>query len=125
MTNHKKQSEEKDQTLQPEYILLDVDNVTYKTLSNKMHDNRKEYQPNNPSLLKSFMPGSIPEVFVKEGDLVHQGDNLLLLEAMKMKNLIIAPFDGMVKKINVKTGDRVAKNFVLLEMVEQDVPQIP
>jgi len=97
-----------------------IDEGTYKTRLNKMFRQRKPYQPENPSQLKSFMPGNIPEVFVKEGDQVKQGDILLILEAMKMKNQIMAPFDGSIKKIHVNVGATVPKDFVLIEM---DLPQ--
>lgn len=98
------------------FISLNVEETVYKTRSNKMHDRRKPYEPHNPFLLKSFMPGNIPEVFVKKGDEVKEGDKLLILEAMKMKNLIIAPFDAKVKSVNVKTGAIVPKNHVLIEL---------
>ncbi len=93
-----------------------VDDATYKTQLNKMYMNRKPYEPFNPSHLKSFMPGNIPEVHVKEGDEVKEGDILLILEAMKMKNHIIAPFDGKITAVNVKVGDKVPKNHILLEI---------
>jgi biotin carboxyl carrier protein len=48
---------------------------------------------------------------------VKAGELLLILEAMKMKNRILSPRDGVVKKINVKTGNIVAKNLVLIELV--------
>ncbi|MFW6224256.1 MAG: acetyl-CoA carboxylase biotin carboxyl carrier protein subunit [Bacteroidota bacterium] len=93
-----------------------VDDASYKTQLNKMYHKRKPYQPANPSHLKSFMPGNIPEVFVKEGDEVKEGDILLILEAMKMKNHILAPFDGIVTAINVEVGAKVPKNHILLEV---------
>lgn len=103
---------------EPEKILTElvVDDATYKTKLNKMHLTRKPYKPIDPNELKSFMPGNIPEVFVKKGDEVKEGDILLILEAMKMKNHILAPFDGKIKSVNVKVGDIVPKNFVLIQM---------
>lgn len=101
------------------FIQLNIDEADYKTLSNKMNDQRKPYKPANPAHLKSFMPGNVPEIFVNEGDEVKEGDRLLILEAMKMKNVIIAPYDGSIKSINVKLGDMVPKNFVLIEMSSQ------
>ncbi len=98
------------------FITIVVNEAGYKTLSNKMNDNRKPYEPANPSKIRSFMPGNVPEIFVKEGDKVKEGDRLLILEAMKMKNILLAPFDGSVKAINVKLGEKVPKNFVLLEL---------
>lgn len=100
---------------------LNVDEAVYITRLNKMHSLRKPYEPVNPSMLKSFMPGNIPEVFVKKGDEVKEGDTLLILEAMKMKNRILAPFDGKVKSLNVKVGDTVPKNHVLIELKATNV----
>ncbi|MDN3668376.1 acetyl-CoA carboxylase biotin carboxyl carrier protein subunit [Echinicola jeungdonensis] len=61
------------------------------------------------------MPGLIFEIRVKEGDKVKKGDPLLILEAMKMENIIKSPGDGEVKKIMVKNGDSVEKNKVLIQ----------
>jgi biotin carboxyl carrier protein len=96
--------------------MLIVDDIGYKTRTNKMYKLRKPYKPEDPSQLKSFMPGNIPEIFVDVGTEVDEGERLLILEAMKMKNVILAPFKGKVKAINVKSGDMVPKNFVLIEL---------
>lgn len=53
------------------------------------------------------MPGSVLDVKVKEGDMVKEGDVLLILEAMKMENEITAPVSGVVKNIKVSTGSTV------------------
>ena len=53
------------------------------------------------------MPGKILAVKAKEGDSVKAGDVLLVLEAMKMENDIVAPQDGVVASINVRVGDSV------------------
>lgn len=98
------------------YIQLMVDDAVYDTRPNRMHAGRKPYRPANPGEVRSFMPGNIQEVFVKKGDAVEEGSRLCILEAMKMKNVIIAPYTGVVKKINVKVGDKVPKNFVLAEL---------
>ncbi len=101
------------------FIQLNIDEAHYKTLSNKMNDQRKPWAPIIPAHLKSFMPGNVPEIFVNVGDEVKEGDRLLILEAMKMKNVIIAPYDGTIKSINVKLGEMVPKNYVLIEMSSQ------
>ncbi len=97
-------------------ISLMVDDVTYQTLPNKMHTSRKPYKPINPNVIVSFMPGNIQKVFVRKGQEVKEGDELCILEAMKMKNVIVAPADGVVKKLNIKEGDMVAKNHPLVEL---------
>jgi len=93
-----------------------IDNIKYKTTLTKKFMARKMYEPVDYNKVYSFIPGTIRKVFVKEGDRVKQGTNLLELEAMKMVNNIAAPVDGVVARINVKTGDLVAKNFLLIEL---------
>ncbi|WP_349948792.1 biotin/lipoyl-containing protein [Lacrimispora sp. BS-2] len=53
------------------------------------------------------MPGKILGVKVNQGQAVKQGDVLILLEAMKMENEIVAPSDGTVASVNVAIGDSV------------------
>lgn len=65
--------------------------------------------------IKAPMPGLIIDLRVKEGDIVKTGDPLLILEAMKMENIIKASGDSVVKSVKVKKGDSVEKNQVLIE----------
>lgn len=102
-------------TVKP-YNELIVDDVVYQTTLNKMHLQRKPYQVKDPGQVTSFMPGNIQEVFVSVGQEVEEGDKLCILEAMKMKNIIVAPITGRVKSINVSTGNKVPKNHVLIEL---------
>jgi biotin carboxyl carrier protein len=64
--------------------------------------------------LKAPMPGLVLDIRVSEGDEVKKGDPILVLEAMKMENIIKSPTDGIIKKINVKKGVAVEKNQVLI-----------
>ncbi len=64
--------------------------------------------------LSAPMPGLILEIRVKEGDEVSKGDPVVVLEAMKMENVIKSPGSGTVMAIAVKTGDNVEKNQVLI-----------
>lgn len=59
------------------------------------------------------MPGQIVDVLVKEGDAVHKGQKILVLEAMKTQQPFTAPFDGTVDKINVQKGKQVGDGEVL------------
>jgi biotin carboxyl carrier protein len=54
-------------------------------------------------------------VLVKEGDEIKKGDNLLVLEAMKMENIIKSPADVTIKSIKIKPSDKVEKNQVLIQ----------
>ncbi|MBL0310070.1 MAG: biotin/lipoyl-binding protein [Bacteroidetes bacterium] len=65
--------------------------------------------------IKAPMPGLIIHWSVKVGDEVKKGDTLLILEAMKMENVIKSPRDGKVKSINAELRKPVEKNHVILE----------
>jgi biotin carboxyl carrier protein len=64
--------------------------------------------------VKAPMPGLVLKVLVKEGDEVKKGDNLFILEAMKMENIIKAPADAIVKNVKVQPADKVEKGQLLL-----------
>jgi propionyl-CoA carboxylase alpha chain len=61
------------------------------------------------------MPGLVKAISVTEGAKVQAGDNLAVVEAMKMENVLKAERDGVVKKINAKAGDSLAVDAVILE----------
>ena len=61
------------------------------------------------------MPGLVKAISVAEGAEVKAGDNLAVVEAMKMENVLKAERDGKVKKINAKAGDSLAVDAVILE----------
>ncbi len=64
--------------------------------------------------LKAPMPGLLIDVKVTEGQEVKKGDTLLILEAMKMENVLKAPTDALIKQIKVQKGENVEKNQVLI-----------
>ena len=64
--------------------------------------------------LKAPMPGMVLKILVREGEEVKKGSNLLILEAMKMENIIKSPADVVVKSIKVKPSDKVEKNQVMI-----------
>ncbi|MTI21997.1 biotin/lipoyl-binding protein [Fulvivirga sp. RKSG066] len=64
--------------------------------------------------IKAPMPGLVLDILIKEGDEVKKGDQIMILEAMKMENVLKSPGDGIVKTIKVKKGDGVDKNQVMI-----------
>lgn len=64
--------------------------------------------------VNSPLPGVILEVSVKEGDVVKKGQKVMLLEAMKMENVIEATADGTVTSIKVNKGDSILEGAPLL-----------
>ena len=67
------------------------------------------------SEIKAPMPGLVLKVLVEENAEVKKGDNLLVLEAMKMENILKSSTDGTVKKVLIKQGDKVEKNQILVQ----------
>ena len=61
------------------------------------------------------MPGLVLEIQVSEGDTVEKGTPLLILEAMKMENVIKSPGDGVIKSVAVEKGAAVEKSTLLIE----------
>ena len=70
--------------------------------------------------IKAPMPGLVLQIMVKDGQAVSAGDPILILEAMKMENVIKAATDGAVAKIEVSAGDAVEKGQLLVKMAEQE-----
>lgn len=66
--------------------------------------------------IKAPMPGLVLDVRVKNGDQVKKGDPLIILEAMKMENVIIAAHDAVIENVCVKNGQSVDKAEVLLHL---------
>ncbi len=66
--------------------------------------------------VKAPMPGKVLELLAKEGDTLSKGDNILILEAMKMENVIKAEVDCVIKKIHISSQENVEKNQVLIEL---------
>ncbi|MBT8232722.1 MAG: biotin/lipoyl-binding protein [Saprospiraceae bacterium] len=64
--------------------------------------------------VKAPMPGLILDIMVEKGQTVKQGDSLLILEAMKMENVIKAEADVTIQDIKLKKGDTVEKNEVII-----------
>jgi biotin carboxyl carrier protein len=70
--------------------------------------------------LKAPMPGLIVTVTVSEGQAVHKGDILAVLESMKMQNELKCPRDGQVTRVKIKAGDNVEQNQVLVTVGSAD-----
>ena len=66
--------------------------------------------------IKAPMPGMVLEVSVTDGQEVHDGDRIAILEAMKMENSIIVHVDARIKKVLVMAGQAVEKGQVLVEL---------
>ena len=71
--------------------------------------------------LEAPMPGLVSSIHAQAGDAVEKGSPLLILEAMKMENVITAPHAATVKTVLVKQGQAVEKGSLLIEFSYQEV----
>jgi biotin carboxyl carrier protein len=95
---------------------LEIGSAVYKTRLTTKFKNRELWQKPDVKRIESIIPGNIQRIMAKEGDEVSAGTPLLILEAMKMRNEVLSPIDGMVKKIYVSEGEMVPKSHLLIEM---------
>ena len=96
--------------------ILNINNVLYKTKLSVKFKNRKPYQTGNPHNIMSFIPGTVVDILVKAGQAVKTGDDLIILDAMKMQNILKCKIKGKIKEISVRKGDKVSKGTILIEL---------
>jgi len=75
---------------------------------------KKSARGKKSGTISSTIPGKIVSISVKEGEMVSEGDVVMILEAMKMQNEIQAPLSGTVTALNCKPGDSVEANSPLI-----------
>ncbi len=69
------------------------------------------------SPVKAPLPGNILEILVNPGDIIKKGQKILIMEAMKMENQVLAEKDGVIEKILVSPGQAVLQGDVLIEII--------
>ncbi|MCD4769446.1 MAG: acetyl-CoA carboxylase biotin carboxyl carrier protein subunit [Bacteroidales bacterium] len=95
---------------------LKIFHCVYKTRLSDKFRKRKLYQPADHRKIICYIPGTIVEILVKKGDTIVEGSEILILEAMKMKNRIKCQASGTIKSINISEGDKVPKGKLLIEI---------
>ncbi len=98
------------------------DEITVETLNRLTAADSVSGGTERPHILENgevgtSMPGVVVDVHVSAGDMVEEGDSLLVVEAMKMETEIKAPLAGKIKDVNVTKGDRVSPGEVLVKIV--------
>ena len=95
---------------------VNIDESLYKTRLSKKFETRKKYQPLDPKMILSFIPGTVLDIMVTEGQSVEKGEEMMILDAMKMQNKLKSPISGLIKKILVNKGDKISKGKLLIEL---------
>ena len=70
----------------------------------------------HPASIAAPMPARVIRIVASTGAHVRRGDTLLVLEAMKMETPLTAPYDAVVRSVNVAEGDQVAGGAILVEL---------
>lgn len=83
---------------------------------NVIDPSAQKYTINNTGAVAAPMPGTIIRIEKTEGATVKAGELVLILEAMKMENEIVAPSNGIITKLNCEVGGTVAGGEVLFEV---------
>jgi biotin carboxyl carrier protein len=109
---HSKKGSRKEPTLES----LEIGNAVYTTRLTSKFRNRIPWERPDERIVKAVIPGTIQRIMVKEGDQVSAGQALLILEAMKMRNEVLAPLEGVIRAIHVTEGEQVPKSHVLVEL---------
>ncbi|MEK6249611.1 MAG: biotin/lipoyl-binding protein, partial [Planctomycetales bacterium] len=83
-----------------------------------------KYMPEKPepdlsNFLLSPMPGLLVSLAVKEGDVINAGQELAVLEAMKMENTLLAERDGVVARIHYEPGANLAVDEIIMEFEQE------
>jgi len=113
--NYMEDKKKKNEGEYPELEKLNIQGDTYLTTFTKKYRNRHAWVQPNHKLVISFIPGTIREVFIREGDTVMAEQKIAILEAMKMMNTIYAPISGKVKSLKIAVGDCIPKGTVMVE----------
>ena len=103
-----------------EILQIFPDARKYKTTYTTKYRNRKVWKKPDLQEIKSVIPGVVTSFTVKEGDHVQKGEELMIYEAMKMQNIILAPFNGTVEKILVKEREKLAKGVIMIYLISDD-----
>jgi len=112
----KAKAPKKEKEVKNNFVTFDLDGDVYTTTLSNKYKNRKPHERKDPKKILSFIPGTIQKVFVQVGDKVMPGDKLLILEAMKMKNILTTTVEGTVKAVYAELGKMVANKQVLVEL---------
>lgn len=99
-----------------EYVDFVVTARKYKTLLTEKYKNRKMWHKPFAGDVIATLPGTIVQIYVEKGQEVEAGQLLLIHQAMKMYNRIVAPVAGVVAELDVAEGDQIAKDHLMVKI---------
>ncbi|MEG1543267.1 MAG: biotin/lipoyl-containing protein, partial [Tannerellaceae bacterium] len=99
-----------------EYVDFVVTARKYKTLLTKKYLNRPVWKKPYSGDVVAHLPGTVVKIEVKLGQTVEVGQLLMIHQAMKMYNRIVAPVAGVVTELPVNEGDQIAKSTLMVKI---------
>lgn len=115
--SNKEESSKKKSVSEPKMESLEIGSAIYTTRLTSKFKKRESWLKPDERRVEAVIPGTIQRIIVKEGEKVNAGTPVLILEAMKMRNEVLSPLDGVVGKIHVSEGEMVPKSHLLMEIV--------
>jgi biotin carboxyl carrier protein len=102
-----------------------MDGMVYRLKVAKAGPNGATPKTEEEGTLNSPISGKVVKIFVGPGEVVQKGQDLLIIEAMKMEHKVKAPYPGKVKAVNFKVEDRVDIGQLLVEIVRAEEKPAP
>ena len=99
-----------------EYGKLHTIEGVYDTILTEKWKASRAWRPPNPNHLLAAIPGTVLRIIAEVGQTLQKDDPLLIIEAMKMENCIVMPFDGTIKAILTTSGELVKNKQLLVEI---------
>jgi len=110
----KNQSDRKENPV-AELKILNIRGELYHTRLTKKFMQKQKWEKPDKKQLMSYIPGTVCKIFVNPGDVVDTSSKLMILEAMKMQNIICSPIAGKIKSIRVREGEKIRKGMLMVE----------
>ncbi len=101
-------------------FFITINGFQFKIIRNDILDESIKWENrisnlNNEKILYSPLPGKVVKINIKEGQKVQKGQDLIIIEAMKMENKLASKYETVVKSVNVTIGQQVAPDLPLIE----------
>lgn len=102
------------------YVNFDGENFVFELVDESAGNFEFGGSNDKTDVIKPPMPGSVVKVLVEKDQKVSEGDGLIIIEAMKMETTMYSSISGLVKEINVKAGEQVDTDKVLIVVEKEE-----
>lgn len=110
-----KKRDSKSAIVKPRLQSLEIEEAIYMTNFNKKFPPAKLWERPDEKKVLAFIPGTIQKIMVSPGQSIEKGDPMVILEAMKMRNILKSGLKGVIKKIHVSVGEQIPNEHLIIE----------